>query len=214
MAYSIAWNEAFPAGTDAANQIHIYIQNKQIAIRERLDDIFGTTGVTSIDTADPYLPSLLKLSGAAASKIIPGATSFSIRNNANNRDNVLVDDDGDVVIYKDLRVDSGQAYTDRYDAGSSGAAKTLDFANGNTQLLLLTANTTLTLSNPKSGAFYTFEFKQDGTGGRTITWPANVKWASDTLPSISSTAGLTSIVCVYYNGTNYAATLVGVNFNV
>lgn len=41
---------------------------------------------------------------AAASKLIPGATSFSIRNHADSADNVLVDDDGTVTVLKHVVV--------------------------------------------------------------------------------------------------------------
>lgn len=30
--------------------------------------------------------------------------------------------------------------------------------------------------------------KQDGTGGRTVTWPANVKWPGGTVPTLTATA--------------------------
>lgn len=216
MAYTIAWNEAFPAGTNAANQLALYIQQKQIAVRERLDDIFGTSGPTSITTADPYLPALLKLSGSVTSRIIPGTTSFSVRNNANSQDNLLVEDDGDVIVFKDLRVDSGQGYIDRYSIGASGSNLNINWANGNTQYIELTGSPgcIFTMSNPKGGAFYTLELKQGSGGSKTITWPTEVKWSAETAPTLTTTAGRTDIISLYYNGTYYIGVLIGVNFNV
>lgn len=77
-----------------------------------------------------------------------------------------------------------------FDAGNSGSAKTLDLANGNVQKITLTANCTITLTAPASGAYrslllYVF---QDGTGSRTITWPAAVKWGSAGAPTLSTGA--------------------------
>ena len=76
-----------------------------------------------------------------------------------------------------------------YDAGNSSIAITLDLVNGNVQKLTLTANCTITLTGPSTGAYrsmllYIF---QDGTGGRTITWPASVKWGASGAPVLSTT---------------------------
>ena len=81
----------------------------------------------------------------------------------------------------------GETY---FDAGSSGAAITLNLANGNVQKLTLTANCTITLTGPSTGAYrsmllYVF---QDGTGSRTITWPGSVKWGTAGAPTLSTGA--------------------------
>jgi hypothetical protein len=78
-----------------------------------------------------------------------------------------------------------------FDAGNSGAAKTIDLANGNVQKLTLTANCTITLTAPASGAYRSlllFVF-QDGTGARTITWPGSVLWGTAGAPTLSTAAG-------------------------
>jgi len=77
-----------------------------------------------------------------------------------------------------------------FDAGNSGTALTLNLANGNVQKITLTGNCTITLTSPASGAFrslllYIF---QDGTGSRTITWPASVKWGTAGAPTLSTAA--------------------------
>jgi hypothetical protein len=81
----------------------------------------------------------------------------------------------------------GETY---FDAGNSGAAKTLDLANGNVQKLTLTAACTITLTGPTTGAYrlmllYVF---QDATGSRLITWPASVKWGTAGAPTLTTTA--------------------------
>jgi hypothetical protein len=81
----------------------------------------------------------------------------------------------------------GETY---FDAGNSGAAKTLDLTNGNVQKLTLTANCTITLTGPSTGAYrsmllYVF---QDGTGSRTITWPGSVAWGTAGAPTLTTTA--------------------------
>ncbi|MCB9942988.1 MAG: hypothetical protein H6851_05130 [Geminicoccaceae bacterium] len=36
--------------------------------------------------------------------------------------------------------------------------------------------------------------RQDGTGGRTVTWPASVKWSGGTAPVLSTGAARTDVV--------------------
>lgn len=53
--------------------------------------------------------------------------------------------------------------------------------------------------NPPAPCFLTLKLVQDGTGGRTVTWPATVKGT----PSINLAANATSNVLFYWDGTNY-----------
>ena len=53
---------------------------------------------------------------------------------------------------------------------------------------------------------------QDGTGSRTATWPASVKWPSGTAPTLTTTASSVDIVSFYYDGTNYYGQ-AGLNFS-
>jgi hypothetical protein len=81
----------------------------------------------------------------------------------------------------------GETYSD---AGNSGTAITINLANGNVQKVTLTGNCTFTLTAPATGAYrsmllYLF---QDGTGSRTVTWPASVKWGTAGAPVLSTAA--------------------------
>ncbi|MFC1729750.1 hypothetical protein ACFL6I_05380 [candidate division KSB1 bacterium] len=57
-------------------------------------------------------------------------------------------------------------------------------------MITLTGNCTFTFSNPPTsgtGGTITLILKQDGTGSRTATWPASVKWAGGTAPTLTTT---------------------------
>jgi hypothetical protein len=57
--------------------------------------------------------------------------------------------------------------------------------------------TTTTISNPPASGTYgefTVKFTQDATGGRTVAWPASVKWPGGTAPVIAAAAHDVSIV--------------------
>jgi hypothetical protein len=87
-------------------------------------------------------------------------------------------------------------YAETLVTANTGTAYTADLENGNVLDLTLTGNCTFTFSNPPAsgtaGAF-TMILTQDGTGSRTVTWPASVEWAGGTAPTITATAGGTDV---------------------
>ena len=74
---------------------------------------------------------------------------------------------------------------------ASGTAATIDLNDGNVHHVQLTGNCTFTFSNPVAtgdSSSFTLILEQDGTGSRTATWPASVKWAAATAPTLTTTA--------------------------
>lgn len=93
---------------------------------------------------------------------------------------------------------AGQYGSTTVAAGNSGASKTLDWDDGNTQLLTMTASCTLTLSNPKDGFRYLIVLLQGGSGSYTMTWPSAVKWSAGTAPTLSTAVGKADIVTLVW----------------
>ena len=99
-----------------------------------------------------------------------------------------------------------------YDAGNSGTAKTIDFANGVNQKVAMTGNCEFTLSNPQTGYTHKIKLIQDGTGSRTATWATTVKWAGGVAPTLTTTATTgTDIISLYYDGSAWWG-MAGLNF--
>ena len=94
-------------------------------------------------------------------------------------------------------------FQSEYSIGNSGTTKTINWTNGNKQYITLTGNCTFTFTAPSGPTNILLRIIQDATGGRTITWPAGVKWPSAVVPTLSTTASAEDIVTCYYNGTNY-----------
>jgi hypothetical protein len=93
---------------------------------------------------------------------------------------------------------------DTYSNGGSGAARTVDwYANGASQSITLDAATTFTFTAPPGDARLMLIVKQDATGSRTASWPANVKWPGGTAPTLTTTGGATDMITCWYDGTNY-----------
>lgn len=102
-------------------------------------------------------------------------------------------------------VSGGQLSSVRNNAGNSGTSLTVDFNDANVQTITLTGNVTLTLNNPIDGGAYTLILAQDGTGSRTVTWPASVKWSGGTAPTLSTAASSIDVITLLWDGTNYYA---------
>lgn len=81
-------------------------------------------------------------------------------------------------------------------AVTSGAATTVNLVDGNTQTLTLTQDTVLTLTGATANTSCTISLYvvQDATGGWDITWPASVKWAGGSAPTLTATANARDLV--------------------
>jgi len=75
--------------------------------------------------------------------------------------------------------------------------------------ITLTENvTTFTITTaflPEDGCTISLYIKQDGTGGRTFTWPSNIKWDQGITPTISSVANAVDVFVLQTldGGTNW-----------
>ncbi len=99
---------------------------------------------------------------------------------------------------------------------SSGTAQTLNAASYGVFDVTLTGNCTYTFSGAISGKLYSFTLiqRQDATGSRTCAWPASVKWAGGTAPTITSTASKMDMFTFFTRdgGTTWYGTVGGQNF--
>lgn len=73
----------------------------------------------------------------------------------------------------------------------------------------MTANCTYTFTAPAGPANLSLKLIQDATGSRTATWPATVKWAGGTAPTLTTTANAEDLITFYYDGTNYYGAWLG-----
>ncbi|MBU4333733.1 MAG: hypothetical protein KKD07_04755, partial [Candidatus Omnitrophica bacterium] len=107
-----------------------------------------------------------------------------------------------------LEVNNTIVYSNEYNAGSADPY-TVDWGNGNKQVITLDANNSIVnFTNPAGGvANFLLRIIQDGVGGRNITsWDADIKWPGGSAPALSSGIADVDIVSCYYNGTNYYCT--------
>jgi hypothetical protein len=106
-------------------------------------------------------------------------------------------------------------YTEETVTANTSTAYTIDLANGSVQILTLTGNCTFTFPTATAGRGFTLLLKQDGTGSRTVTWPAAVKWPGGTAPTVTATASkMDKYVFVADNSSNWIASSAGQNYTV
>lgn len=105
-------------------------------------------------------------------------------------------------------------YTEEVVTANTGTSYTINLANGSVQVLTLTGNCTFTFPTATAGRSFFLLLKQDGTGGRTVTWPSAVKWPGGTAPTITSTASRLDKYVFTADGTNWYGSVAGQNYTV
>jgi len=105
-------------------------------------------------------------------------------------------------------------YTEETVTANTGTAYTIDLANGSVQILTLTGNCTFTFPTATAGRSFILILKQDGTGSRTVTWAASVKWPAGTAPTITSTASKADKYIFTADGTNWIGSNAGQSYTL
>lgn len=105
-------------------------------------------------------------------------------------------------------------YIEESVVANTSTAYTIDLANGTLQILTLTGNCTFTFPSAVVGKSFMLLLKQDGTGSRTVTWPAAVKWPSSTAPTMTATASRLDKYVFTSDGTNWYGSNAGQNYTV
>ena len=85
---------------------------------------------------------------------------------------------------------------------------TVNWDDGNIQVIELGGNITLALTNPRAGASYVLAIVQPISGTNTVTWPAGVQWSGGLAPT-QTTAGAakkTDVYTLVYLGTTQVGT--------
>ena len=84
------------------------------------------------------------------------------------------------------------------------ATVTWDASTQDVCKVTLAGNRTLAApTNGTTGQFISILVIQDGTGSRTLTWNAVYEFASDTAPTLTTTANLGDVFVFRYNGAKW-----------
>lgn len=95
---------------------------------------------------------------------------------------------------------TGNAQTTPAAVTFSATAMTVNCQLSNVFTTTFTANVTVapTISNPQDGQTINWFITQDGTGGRTMTWPSSFKWPTGSSSTLSTAANAEDLVTATY----------------
>lgn len=87
------------------------------------------------------------------------------------------------------RIDNDD-YNEAVTTANTGTSYTIDLSTANYFELTLTGDVTLSIvATGSAGNSFLVRLVQDGTGGRTVTWPASVVWGGGNVPAAPSDSG-------------------------
>lgn len=104
-----------------------------------------------------------------------------------------------------LRADDQKKFTVQA-LGNITGATTIDLSLGDIVRATLTGNISVTLTNPSSDHDYLFEFIQDTTGSRTVTWTTTVKWAGGSTPIATTAINKKDLFLLHRDTADYLGT--------
>jgi len=110
---------------------------------------------------------------------------------------------GDVAVSGSLNIHNSVTFHEEWDNGNSGATATILWLTQKQKITLTSATVTLTFTAPVGVGNFLLKVVQDGSGSRTVTWPAAVLWPGGSAPTLSTAASSVDIVSFYYDGSNY-----------
>ena len=87
--------------------------------------------------------------------------------------------------------------------GDGGAAATINWAQGNEQSITLTADCTLTFTNPKTPQMFRLITTQNVGGTHAISWPAGALSAGGAKPAPTQPGRSVDMFNIFWDGTNY-----------
>lgn len=82
-------------------------------------------------------------------------------------------------------------------SANTGSSYTVDLTQGTVWDLTLTASVTFSFTGAGDASgvnSFTLILTQDGTGGRSVTWPSSVQWGEGNGPSLSTAANTTDVL--------------------
>lgn len=108
---------------------------------------------------------------------------------------------GTILAQQAIQLNTTAYFDAEYNNGNSGAAITIDWKNGNKQLITLTGSGTITMVAPPGPCNLTLRLAQDTSSGRTMAFYPIPRFSGGSALSTGSSA--IDVASFYWNGTTY-----------
>ena len=210
--------ETFPSVTGAVTPTHTelnFVDGVTSAIQTQLDAKANLAGGATF-TGAVVLPSTTSIGTVSSTEIgyLDNVTSAIQTQLDAKAGTVGPTFTGTVVLPSGqiLTIPTINGYTESTVTANTSTAYTIDITAGTVQILTLTGNCTYTFPTATAGKSFLLKQIQDGTGSRTVTWPANVKWANSITPTLTSTAGRADLFAFTADGTSWYGRQIGGNY--
>ncbi len=149
---------------------------------------------------------------ATTAFVIAQAFSAALPSQTGNAGKFVVTDGTNASWGNTLSAPTVNGYTEGVVTANTGTAYTIDISAAGVQILTLTGNCTFTFPTATAGKSFLLLLKQDGTGSRTVTFPAAVKWPGSTTPTLTSTASKGDKIVFTADGTYWWGSVAGLNY--
>ena len=180
-----------------------------VAYARRYDFSKLITEITNAVGIGTNTPSALLDVGGGSATSIDGTDDLLVKDDAEIDDDLFVTDD--TTIGGNISIGETAYFDAEYDNGNSSTADTINWRLGNKQKSTLTDDCTFTFTEPVGACSLILKLVQDGTGSRTVTWPADVLWPNNTAPTLTTTATYVDLITFYYDGIDFYG-LAGFDF--
>jgi hypothetical protein len=155
----------------------------------------------TVDATTHYVTLTTSTSGVATTLNV-SSTKLTFQPSTGTLTTASISSTGDISANETI---SSKTYSfgTEFDNENSGTTKTIDWNDGQKQVVTMTGNCTFTFTAPPGVGNFLLRLVQDATGNRTANWPASVHWSDNTKPTLSTAGNSVDIVAFYYNGSIY-----------
>ena len=175
--------------------------NKTLTSPKILTDISDTNGNELVSfTTTGSAVNQVKITNAATGTAGP---TINVEGETNVDLKIGAKGTGKVAMQTQVNFGAFTAYFTETDNGNSSTADTIDWTLSNKQKSTLTGNCTFTFTAPPGPCNLILKLAQDGTGSRTVIWPAAVHWSGGTAPTLTTTVSKIDMISFYWDGTTY-----------
>ena len=160
------------------------------------------------------MPTFPSITSASTANVDQGSDSISlaradIKTNFDNVNAIITTYDGkNLVASGDVQSYTAQQYFNQATL-TDGATINWNLSTQQVAIVTLGGNRTLAAStNQQAGGVYTLVVKQDGTGGRELTFNSQYKFPDGSAPVITTAANSVDIISFISDGTNMLGSFV------